>query len=73
MLLAKRLRKSHFPQHHADTDGDVEGVLGALLGNLQREVTGIYHGLLDAFYLVSEDQGVLCLPRRAGTPVFPRL
>ena len=60
------------PEDHAYGDGDVEGVLGAGLGNLQTKVAGVHDILSDAGDFVSEDQcvaggGIL---RAAGTSGF---
>ena len=48
------------PEDHADGDGDVEGVLGAGLGNLQTKVAGVHDILSDAGDFISEDQRVAC-------------
>lgn len=39
--------------------GDIEGVLGAALRNLDAAVTGIDSGLTDAFHLVAKNYGIL--------------
>ena len=39
--------------------GDVEGVLGAELGNLNAAVADIDSGLTDAFHLVTKNYGIL--------------
>lgn len=39
--------------------GDIEGVLGAALGNLNAAVTGIDSSLIDAFHLVAKNYGIL--------------
>ena len=46
------------PQDHANGDGDVEGVFGALLGYFKGKITGIYHVLLHAVNLIAKDKGV---------------
>ena len=47
------------PQDHAHGDGDVERVLGTLLGDFKGKITGIHNGLLHAFNLITKDKGVL--------------
>ena len=46
------------PEDHADRDGDVEGVLGTVLRNFQREITCVDDVLADAVDFVSEDYGI---------------
>ena len=46
------------PQNHSHGDGDVEGVLGTLLGYFKGKIAGIYHVLLHSFHLIAEDKGV---------------
>lgn len=41
--------------------GDIEGVLGAALGNLNAAVTGIDSGLTDAFHLVAKNYSILAI------------
>lgn len=41
--------------------GDIEGVLGAALWNLNAAVTGIDSGLTDAFHLVAKNYGILAI------------
>ena len=46
------------PDDNASRDGDVEGVLGAELGNFKTAVRGIDHFLVNAFDFVAEDNNV---------------
>lgn len=46
------------PQDHANGDGDVERVLGTLLGYFKGKIAGIHNGLLHAFNLITKDKGV---------------
>ena len=46
------------PKYNTYGHADVEGVLGAPLGDLQRQIGGIDHILADAFDFVTEDDGI---------------
>ena len=56
------------PNDDASRDGNVEGVLGAELGNLQAAVGGIDNLLMNAFNLIAEDNSVFLV--RSGREVL---
>jgi len=47
------------PDDDAGCDGDIHGVLGAKLGNLQAAIRGIDDLLMDTLYLIAKNDGVL--------------
>ena len=47
------------PNDNASSNGDIQGVLSAELGNLQTTITGIDHFLMDTLYLVAENNCIL--------------
>ena len=49
------------PDDDAGSDGNVEGVLGAKLGNLQTAIRGINDFLMNAFDLVAKDDSVFLI------------
>ena len=51
------------PDDNAGGDGDVQGMLGAKLGNLQTAVAGIDHLLMDALDLIAEDDCIFLIRR----------
>ena len=51
------------PDDDAGSDGNVEGVLGAELGNLKTAVAGIDHLLMDALDLIAEDDSIFLIRR----------
>jgi len=55
------------PDGHADGHGDVEGMLGAELGDLEASVAEVHDLLVHAVDLVAEDEGVG--PARLGAEV----
>ena len=58
------------PKYNTYGHADVEGVFGAPLGDLQRQIGGIDHILADAFDFVTEDNGIVLT--RFGTERFQR-
>lgn len=44
-----------FPDDYASSDGNIEGVLGAILGNLETTVAHINYLLLNTLYLITQD------------------
>ena len=56
------------PNDNAGRDGNVEGVLGAELGNLQAAVRGIDNLLMNAFNLIAEDNSIFLV--RSGREVL---
>ena len=44
-----------FPDNDAGGDGNIEGVLGTILGNLETTIAHIYHLLLNTLYLITQD------------------
>ena len=71
---AKRLLPPyHLPQHDADGNGDIEGVLGAVLGDFQRYVADIDDVLADAGDFIAEDEGVFARRVAAEGAEFLRM
>ena len=66
--MARGLLAYHLPEDDTHADGDVQRMLGAVLGNFQGQVAGIDHILPDAVDFVAEDEGVLA----AGLPAEVR-
>ena len=52
------------PNDDAGGDGDVQGVLGAELWNLQTAITGINHFLMNALHFIAEDNGIFLACQR---------
>ena len=55
---------NEMPDDDASGDGDVEGVFGAELRNLETAIAGIYHFLMDTLHLVAKDNGVFLSRQR---------
>ena len=58
MLLLCKESFGELPDDDAGGGADVEGVLGAKLGNLNAAIRGIDHFLVNSFHFVAEDEGV---------------